>query len=1012
MVTSAQIDVMTDNKDDAQLKLINAIELIDSLAPTVDSCQKVFSASRNKHGTSSPVMDESDDGSPDFKLGRIDRKDLGTQKGCMHLEKCIPWHVKKSVMKDADSDPEDRELFNQAMKDYLKEKPVESNIFEADVIRLEGILRLIVFKNPTPESKFKALKGMKDNDLKPKSAFSFTDCVRPSLNMFKEIKSRQKDSSKGWRETIQSFLTAHLRILYATYLMEALMSMEEFKNPLKLSRSCFKSYSDMLDAAKGYETRTLFAYLCFLHIKCVFGTLRCPTSLLTYNSVEAEQLVNKFHEGGDENRPYSPVREKKSSRSTRARGPPKAPIKNPYKIPDFKEYFTKCFDAEDEGDEELHKFRNETPMSPVIVYKNLLSDDRKPRLSKDFFSPDVKQSPKSVAQVLREQSFSPAKKISRSSKTSSISKSIHSSLSQVTDMMQNVQLNRVSVAIFDSLAELDMIEDNDPVESIIYCLNQLIKYLGNHPPASLYADIQLLLVDVYASIDGKELIKSSYHLTESTSTALRYRAMKVIQKKQKYDVRNRHNMKVIKFDQETNEDIITRVLKECPEGWRVLQINLLEDKIDSKTGKLQVPDLMITRHEKNRNPIVLKIEGDSRKFLENFMDEFKEIIHLSNASIIDREPHSFWKIRTELDTRLKILLRAVEEAWFGPFIGLFVGKVKSEKYADTCESVVYKIMSLAQANCSSEPLLHLLVESAPIICPSLFRTGLVSLFAGVDQRFLEKSWRICRENLIGLETKYDFYRQYKTHPVALILGKGLEQFPFETMPTPNQMNQELFRMPSIRFLLSTLQSFSGHRIHTKGADDRNTFYVVNPTNNLPQTQNLFQPRLESKTQWKGVCGKAPAVNDLVEGLQEDDIYLYFGHGTGSKYYRNISNNLEGVNINAASLVIGCSSGKLKQDGESLEPYGPSYRFLINGAPCYVGALWDVTDRDIDIYTDRLMELWIPCWESKEAGQKKDHKCISLAQAVSEARSACRLKYLIGAATVSYGLPIYTISPNS
>jgi len=57
--------------------------------------------------------------------------------------------------------------------------------------------------------------------------------------------------------------------------------------------------------------------------------------------------------------------------------------------------------------------------------------------------------------------------------------------------------------------------------------------------------------------------------------------------------------------------------------------------------------------------------------------------------------------------------------------------------------------------------------------------------------------------------------------------------------------------------------------------------------------------------------------------------------------------------------MGCSSGKLKSPNTPrenstghisptfYEPEGIALSYIFAGAPCVVGTLWDVTDRDID-----------------------------------------------------------------
>lgn len=78
------------------------------------------------------------------------------------------------------------------------------------------------------------------------------------------------------------------------------------------------------------------------------------------------------------------------------------------------------------------------------------------------------------------------------------------------------------------------------------------------------------------------------------------------------------------------------------------------------------------------------------------------------------------------------------------------------------------------------------------------------------------------------------------------------------------------------------------------------------------------------------------------------------------------------------------------------------------SPTLVANLWDVTDRDIDKFSQsvfdqlRLTPARVQDW--RHAVDTKS-RC-SVVTAVSRAREVCKLKYLTGAAPVVYGIPFY------
>lgn len=87
-----------------------------------------------------------------------------------------------------------------------------------------------------------------------------------------------------------------------------------------------------------------------------------------------------------------------------------------------------------------------------------------------------------------------------------------------------------------------------------------------------------------------------------------------------------------------------------------------------------------------------------------------------------------------------------------------------------------------------------------------------------------------------------------------------------------------------------------------------------------------------------------------------------------------------------------------------------------GSPAVLGNLWDVTDRDCDLFTHSLLRTWLwKMWEEKDGEAqgddtenstepKRGSRRNGLSAAVGYARSACKLKSLVGAAPVVWGLP--------
>uniref|UniRef100_A0A023GHN3 Putative separase n=1 Tax=Amblyomma triste TaxID=251400 RepID=A0A023GHN3_AMBTT len=112
-----------------------------------------------------------------------------------------------------------------------------------------------------------------------------------------------------------------------------------------------------------------------------------------------------------------------------------------------------------------------------------------------------------------------------------------------------------------------------------------------------------------------------------------------------------------------------------------------------------------------------------------------------------------------------------------------------------------------------------------------------------------------------------------------------------------------------------------------------------------------------------------------------------------------------MHCHACPVLMGCSSGRLKTFGPKIEPFGVVLQYWIGGSPCMVANLWDVTDKDIDRFTETFLRHWVPKLGSK------DH-IPDITTAVRLARKSCKLQYLVGAAPVVYGLPVQSKSAPS
>jgi len=84
-----------------------------------------------------------------------------------------------------------------------------------------------------------------------------------------------------------------------------------------------------------------------------------------------------------------------------------------------------------------------------------------------------------------------------------------------------------------------------------------------------------------------------------------------------------------------------------------------------------------------------------------------------------------------------------------------------------------------------------------------------------------------------------------------------------------------------------------------------------------------------------------------------------------------------------------------------------WRSCAAGCPVAIANLWDVTDRDIDRFSQGVLSKWIELVPEEGSSRQDDmvQQSVCVSASVAMSRKACRLAALIGAAPVCYGIPV-------
>lgn len=203
--------------------------------------------------------------------------------------------------------------------------------------------------------------------------------------------------------------------------------------------------------------------------------------------------------------------------------------------------------------------------------------------------------------------------------------------------------------------------------------------------------------------------------------------------------------------------------------------------------------------------------------------------------------------------------------------------------------------------------------------------------------------------------------------IMFVLDDSVAHFPFECV----------FERPALRILSHDLT------FQTSKFDVKSAFYLLDPANNLESTRKTILEYFESKNLdglLKGVVGRVLKPEE-VKSMDKIELFMYFGHGSGKKYFDFSENKPK------ALFLFGCSSCRLLKV-ENFKSNGFCLKH-IKKRRILLGNLWDVTDKDLDKYTMAILEDFF---------REKD-----IVESIFINRNTCKLKYLNSAALVLYGI---------
>ncbi|XP_056411264.1 separin isoform X2 [Hyla sarda] len=549
-----------------------------------------------------------------------------------------------------------------------------------------------------------------------------------------------------------------------------------------------------------------------------------------------------------------------------------------------------------------------------------------------------------------------------------------------------------------SLPDTFSISDLNSISTLLY---EALESVAHFPPCALYSRLCRLLA---LCSGGQDPYMTALLVSESVSITLRHQLLSDIHRKLRKLKKERvggltDKLQSLSLDDHKDSRVHylshLETLFQFPK--QSLQVHSFKEQIQQIPANTAVciltladsqtrnpgDTLLLSRLERGNAPVTVQIPTAHLKIpLSSALQEFDDIQKEQKTVNNLTDKKKWWEGRTNLDSRMKALIQSLDEQVLGCWKSLLSPPCSMSALEEEAKGLS-KALLLCGWRRTDTALLKAILGG----CHHLTPQHIHSLVQGFCTSKMEQAVELLQKTVDTVKLKTENTEGH----LVLILDKHLQKLPWESMAC--LLTRSVTRLPSLHFLLNygLLKKHQPQSTLVHGVDPKKTFYVLNPHSNLPGTEERFRDWFKNEPGWKGVIKSAPKSDELQSALTNQDLYIYVGHGAGVHFLD--AQTLQRLDCNAVALLFGCSSAALAVRGE-LEGAGIVLKYLMAGCPLVVGNLWDVTDREIDRYTVAFLQGWL------KAGAGA-----SLLKYLSESRQAPKLKYIIGAAPVAYGLPV-------
>jgi tetratricopeptide (TPR) repeat protein len=409
-------------------------------------------------------------------------------------------------------------------------------------------------------------------------------------------------------------------------------------------------------------------------------------------------------------------------------------------------------------------------------------------------------------------------------------------------------------------------------------------------------------------------------------------------------------------------------------------------------------------------------------WLSNFegalLSSYKTIFagQLADQSLLDALENQMSELQAQVEKTLKVPKGTLPFAYFRALV-LGADGSSTKNLVDAIQRLVgwnekMRTPTMSQALKSAALLIQdTWVSLSAHDSNAAYQVEQSEVISALDQQWMEQNDVDVPDLEDGCLVRKRTIKRQRRHPVILILDKQLHSLPWESLPVLR--SNPVSRMPSLFALrasiVTELQESSPSSVVRDGLDSEKVFYIINPSKDLQTSQEMLHPFVQANPSWNGLIGEKPSPGDYMKALEESNLLIYAGHNSGMQYLNGESAELRKVRHKAGGCAVwmmGCASAKVTEHSD-FDPSGMVLTYLMSGSPSVVGNLWAVTTRDLDKATVSMLQ-WLKNdshGSVSPSGGSQLNSSSTLADAILQARQACKLQYINAAALISYGLPL-------